>query len=124
VTRLDRWEPDLNDWRPGEVRDTTTPAAIGGLAARIATDAGEVLGWMRKATTGTARIRAGLPEDWTVGDKTGTGGTYGTANDVAIAHPPTGGPLILAVYTNRRSPDAARHDPTLARTAARLVEAL
>jgi beta-lactamase class A len=28
VTRLDRKEPELNDWRPGDDRDTTTPVAM------------------------------------------------------------------------------------------------
>ncbi|MEV6488106.1 serine hydrolase [Actinoplanes sp. NPDC051633] len=96
------------------------PSAITGYARAH----GEVLAWMRKATTGTTRIRAGLPRDWTIGDKTATGGTYGTANDVAIAHPPTGGPLIFAVYTNRRRKSADRHDATPAKTATRLHEAL
>lgn len=30
ATRLDRREPDLNDVRPGDRRDTTTPRAIAG----------------------------------------------------------------------------------------------
>src|SRR5690606_3946193 len=28
VSRLDRWEPDLNNVPPGDPRDTTTPAAM------------------------------------------------------------------------------------------------
>ncbi len=39
--------------------------------------------WLVRSTTGTGRIRAGLPKGWTVADKTGTG-DYGRAGDVAI----------------------------------------
>jgi beta-lactamase class A len=52
---------------------------------------------MRACTTGTARLRAGLPADWRAGDKTGTG-TRGAANDVAIVWPPRRAPWIVAVY--------------------------
>ena len=95
---------------------------IGGLALGIAVRNDEVLGWMSASTTGAKRIRAGLPREWTVGDKTGTGGTYGTANDVAIAHPPgDGGPLVPAVYTNRTDPGAEPDDSVLAKTAERMA---
>ena len=47
--------------------------------------------------TGDARLRAGLPHDWRIGDKTGTG-ERGTANDIAIAWPPGRKPIIVVVY--------------------------
>jgi beta-lactamase class A len=79
---------------------------------------------MRAATTGDARIRAGLPADWSVGDKTGSGGAYGPANDVAIARPPAGAPLILAIHTTRAAREARYDDEVIARTAAVLHEAI
>ena len=130
-TRLDRWETALNDWTPGEQRDTTTPAAMGRTleALTVGTalhpqDRDRLTGWMRAATTGAGRIRAGLPPDWAVGDKTGSGGAYGPANDVAVAAPPGGAPLILAVYTTRAARDAAYDDDVIARTATVLRAAL
>jgi beta-lactamase class A len=45
------------------------------------------------------RIRAGLPQDWKVGDKIGTGGN-GATNDLAIAWPPRRAPILIAVYTS------------------------
>ena len=104
ATRLDRIEPDLNENAPSDSRDTTTPAAMVGLmralfAGRVLTPASAALlvGWMDASTTGRERLRAGLPGDWTVGDKTGTG-KRGAVNDIAIARPPRGRPVLIACY--------------------------
>jgi beta-lactamase class A len=103
-TRLDRVEPDLNEARPGDPRDTTTPRAmVGALQALLL---GSVLepssrqrleGWMVAATTGRTKLRAGLPADWIAGDKTGSGGR-GTLNDVALIRPPGRAPILVAAY--------------------------
>ncbi|GLZ09477.1 beta-lactamase [Actinomadura sp. NBRC 104412] len=123
-SRLDRWETGLNLWRPGERRDTTTPASMGlnlwkvTLGAPLAAPDRERLnGWLRANTTGGARIAAGLPDDWTVGDKTGTSNRYGAANDIAVAWPPSGAPLIIAIYTNRKAADGTTDNTVIARTA-------
>ena len=42
-------------------------------------------------------IRAGIPTNWIVGDKTGRGAN-GATNDVAIVHPPDRAPIVLAIY--------------------------
>lgn len=104
VTRLDRREPELNEAAPGDPRDTTTPAAM--LEDLRTVLLGDVLspasrellvGWLVTSTTGRTRLRAGLPADWRVGDKTGTCGR-GYANDVAIAWPPGRPPILIAAY--------------------------
>jgi beta-lactamase class A len=90
VTRLDRIEPELNEASPGDPRDTTAPAAMIADLATLLT--GSVLGaessrrlltWLLASKTGDARLRAGVPNTWQVGDKTGSG-ERGTANDVGI----------------------------------------
>lgn len=131
ISRLDRWEPELNDWSPGEERDTTTPALMGRNLSQVTIgralaepERTRLVGWLRANTTGDRRIRAGLPKDWTVGDKTGTPGTYGGAHDIAIAWPPTGKPLIIVVYTDRRSANAASDDSVVASTATLLMRGL
>ena len=53
--------------------------------------------WLVATKTGGARIRAGFPSDWRIGDKTGTG-ARGIASDVAVIWPPGRDPVILAVY--------------------------
>jgi len=131
VSRLDRYETDLNLWTPGEVRDTTTPEAAGRDLRALTLgkglhpdDRARLVGWLRANTTGGARIRAGLPPTWTVGDKTGSGDAYGTANDIALVEPPAGAPLILAIYTNRRAADATYDNALIAETATALARAL
>jgi beta-lactamase class A len=135
VTRLDRNEPALNEAAPGDVRDTTTPEAMANLLARLVrsrvlTDASKtrLYGWLRGATTGFTRIRAGVPTGWTVGDKTGT--TNAIGNDVAILWPPSGAaitardraPVVLAVYfADVHSADADR-DGAIADVARRVVK--
>ncbi|WP_327087933.1 class A beta-lactamase [Nonomuraea sp. NBC_01738] len=132
VSRLDRWEVALNDWKPAEKRDTTTPASIARDLRAVTTgsaldakDRERLNGWLLANKTGDARIRAGLPKSWTIGDKTGTGGVYGTANDIAIVWPgKSAAPIIMAIYTNRKTADAAYVDKVVARTATILARGL
>ncbi|SDD49471.1 class A beta-lactamase [Nocardioides lianchengensis] len=126
VTRLDRREPDLNSAVPGDPRDTTSPRAIAAtyrtlvLGDALPRGARDLLtDLLVGSTTGAERIRAGLPEDWWVGDKTGTGG-YGSTHDVAVVRPPGGEAFVLAVYTSYDDP-AAEPDQDLVAAVARLV---
>ena len=107
VTQLDRTEPELNIVAPGDPRDTTTPnAMVQNLRRFLLTDDAlnpasreRLIGWMVESRTGRERLRAGLPADWRVGDKTGTWtGEHNAANDVAIARPPGRAPILIAVY--------------------------
>ena len=107
-SRLDRIEPALNHVPKGELRDTTTPAAMVRTVAALCF--GEVLKdanrqtlrqWMVDTKTGARRVRAGLPEGWTAGDKTGTSFWPGMASlyvDIGFATPPARAPLTFATY--------------------------
>ncbi|MCX7356722.1 MAG: serine hydrolase [Alphaproteobacteria bacterium] len=65
-------------------------------------------GWMVQSPTGRERLRAGLPATWRVGDKTGTStAEYNATNDVAIAWPPSGAPILIAAYLSDSVADAA-----------------
>jgi beta-lactamase class A len=59
-----------------------------------------------------------------VGDKTGTGATYGARNDIAVVWPPDREPIVMAIMTNRPEPDAEHDDALLARAASAAVTAL
>jgi beta-lactamase class A len=130
VTRLDRREPELNEARPGDPRDTTTPAAMAADIRALAL--GEVLsagsrarlvGWLRGNRTGDARLRAGLPAGWTAGERTGTGGRN-TSNDVGLLFPPGGAaPVIVAAYLNEGAADGKVRDAALAEVAAAVAAA-
>ncbi|MGI5128340.1 class A beta-lactamase [Pseudonocardia sp. CA-107938] len=126
VTRLDRWETELNSAIPGDERDTSTPRALASdyrelvLGTRLdAAKRALLRGWLVANTTGDQRIRAGVPQGWQVGDKTGTG-DHAAANDVAVLWPPNAPPLVLAVLSaSDRS--AAKPDNALFGEVARIV---
>lgn len=128
--RLGRWETALNTSIPGDTRDTTTPAAMATSLRRLALgDAlaapgrDRLVAWMRGNTTGATRIRAGVPADWTVGDKTGTG-DYGTTNDIGIVWPAGKAPLVIAVYFTRREKSARPDNEAVAAATRAAVAAL
>lgn len=106
VTRLDRNEPELNENALSDERDTTSPIAMATSAAsyvfgsRLTPDYRKQLrGWMIESETGLKRIRAGLPQGWIAGDKTGScGNAY---NDVAFVETPGGGKYVIAIYLDR-----------------------
>jgi beta-lactamase class A len=104
VTRVDRYEVDLNSAIPDDPRDTTTPEqAVTNLETVLR---GSLLSlehlsllesWLVDTPTGEGRIKAGVPSGYRVGHKTGTG-DRGTQNDIGIIWPPTGAPILIAVY--------------------------
>ena len=104
TTNVDRLEPFMNR-RDGD-KDTAQPR-------QIATNLGWILdtyqplgllsqyallwNWLIQSPTGQGRIKAGVPQGWTVAHKTGTGGS-GQTNDIGVIHPPTGEPVRIAIY--------------------------
>lgn len=132
VSRMDHYEPELHDVPPDDPADTTTPQAIAtdfrALLLGTALPAPErrlLMDWLSRNATGAGarRIRAGLPGDWKVADKTGTG-DYGRANDIAIVHPPRTAPLGLAVMTDRPGQGTEPSDALVAEATRRTVAAL
>lgn len=120
VTRLDRNEPALNDVPPGDVRDTTTPAAMARTVRALTvgdtlseTSRRQLCDWLIACKTGDKRLRAGLPKDWRVGDKTGTG-PRGVANDVAVIWPTGRAPLIVTGYYQGGNNAKGHRDAVLA----------
>ena len=115
VTRLDRTEPSLNTAIPGDVRDTTSPAAMAATLRRLVL--GDALSvpsrrrlsaWLAACTTGRERLRAGLPPHWRAGDKTGSG-ERATSNDIGLFYPPQRAPIVVtAYYTESRASDGER----------------
>ncbi|MFE4617138.1 class A beta-lactamase [Streptomyces sp. NPDC056747] len=121
VTRCDRYEVALSDGVPGDLRDTSTPRALAAdlrayvLGTTLPADKRAVLtDWLKRNTTGDHTIRAGTPDGWQVGDKTGSGG-YGTRNDIAVIWPPGAAPIALAVLSRRDTEGAERVDALIAR---------
>lgn len=120
VTRIDRNEPSLNTNLPGDVRDTTTPAAMVATMDKLlvgdalsAASRQQLQQWLAGNTTGDAKLRAGLDPAWKIGDKTGSGGR-GASSDVAIVWPPGRPPLLVAVYYSGSVGSRARQSAVIA----------
>ena len=119
VTRLDRNEPELNVPSGPAMLDTTTPRAMTRtlqtlLVGNALTAASRqlLLQWLKANTTGDKRLRAGVPADWAIGEKTGTNRT--DANDIGIAWPPGRAPLLVSAYLAESTAPAAARDAALA----------
>ncbi|WP_049579437.1 class A beta-lactamase [Streptomyces sp. SBT349] len=131
VTEMDRYEPELSEGTPGDIRDTSTPRAMAGslraflLGDALERDERELLRqWMVTNTTGETLINAGVPDGWTVADKSGTAG-YGGRNDIAVVWPDDGGdPIVMAVMSSRDEQGAERRDELIAEAATAAVEGL
>ena len=127
VTRLDRWETDLNEAAPGDVRDTTTPAAmiktlqaltLGNVLSATSRD--HLIQWLVGNKVGDAKIRAGLPKNWRVADKTG-GGSFGTNNDIAVIWPPVRKPVLVSIFTTETNASFDDRNAGMAEIARSLV---
>jgi len=122
TTRLDRNEPTLNTALAGDERDTSTPKAMLNTLQKLLL--GDVLEgfarallqqWLLDSRTGDKRLRAGMPSEWSVGGKTGTG-ENGTACDSIIIWPtPQSAPVLVTAYLTGSKLDAADRDAVLAR---------
>ena len=131
VTRLDRIEPELNEARPGDPRDTTSPAAMtANLRALLIGDAlsapsrAQLTAWLAANKTGDTRLRARLPAGWRVGDKTGAGAN-GSNNDVGVLWPPGRAPIIVSAYlTEAAAVPAAQRDAAIAAVGHAVAEAI
>lgn len=126
ATIMERFETELNSAVPGEVRDTSTPRALGETLrhftvgnAMPSEKRALLTSWLTGNTTGDELIRAGLPHKWTSVDKSGAG-DYGTRNDLGVAFPPDREPIVIAILTSRATQDASYNNALIAE-ATRLV---
>ena len=124
TTRLDRIEPALNESRPGDPRDTTTPrgmatalraAVVGDALSRASRE--RLVQWLQATKTNGARLGAELPTGWRLGSKTGTG-ERGSTNDVGVFWPPGGrAPLVVAAYLTETTLPLAQRQAAIAAVA-------
>src|SRR5271170_1306364 len=120
VSRLDHNEPELNRSPPGDPHDTTTPAAMAGNLRTLVlgkalspTSREHLTGWMLGCKTGDNWLRAGLPKDWRVGDKTGNNGKD-AFGDIAVTWSTRGEPVVICAYTRGGAPTPRHVDDVFA----------
>lgn len=120
ASRLDRREPELNEARTGDPRDTTTPVAMAGVLRQTVLGGAlspasrqQLTGWLVANKTGDKRLRAGVPKGWRIGEKTGTGNNNAT-NDVGVIWPPGRAPLVVTAYYAESSAALPEREAVLA----------
>ena len=121
ITRLDRWETELNEATPKDKRDTTTPIAMITTLEKLVV--GETLStesrqqlqsWLKGNEVGDALFRKGVPSDWIVADRTGAGG-YGSRAITAVMWPPGRKPVIAALYITETDASFEDRDAVIAK---------
>lgn len=127
TTRLDQWEPDLNEGTPGDKRDTTTPRAAARSLHRLLLGAAlmpssreQLTIWMKNDKVAGALLRAALPETWCIADKSGAGG-YGARSIIAIMWRPSGAPIVAAIYLAENEASFAQRNEAIAEIGAAMV---
>ncbi len=116
VSRLDRMEPAMNLYLPGNPQDTTTPAAMIStwetLLLRDALQPGsrqQLADWMR--------------DGWAIADKSG-GGRSGSRSIVAMIAPPGNAPVFVAIYIAESPADWSTRNAAISELSAAVVGVL
>lgn len=111
-----------------ETRDTTTPEAMALLLEKLVrgkllspSSTRYLLKVMESTKTGAGRLKAGVPQGWTLAHKTGTGSTReGVAwatNDVGIARRPNGDWVVVVALLRGSTLKPEERESVLARVA-------
>lgn len=104
VTRLDRIEPELNQAKSGDLRDTTTPNAMVSTLNQILL--GDVLteqssndlkSLMSNNKVSNSLLRSILPKGWFIADRSGAG-SNGSRGITALVWTESQAPIIIAIY--------------------------
>ena len=104
VSQLDRIEPELNEAKVGDLRDTTTPIAIVSTLSRLLlgdvlldTDKNQLKTWMQNNKVSDPLLRSILPQGWFIADRSGAGGN-GSRGITAMLWNSGRQPLIISIY--------------------------
>lgn len=104
VTILNRIEPELNEAKTGDTRDTTTPNAMVHTLNKILLGnilrekpAIQLRNWMQQNKITKPLIRSVLPNGWFIADRSGSGGN-GSRGINAIIWNNSHLPIIITIY--------------------------
>ena len=129
VTRLDRYEPELNTFKPGDPRDTTTPAIMSNTLHKLLL--GDVLTpnsrhqlvkWMSHGGVTGALLRNDAPSSWKIADKSGSGNH--NRNIVALIMPDDGAPIIVTIYISDTDADFKTRNAALKELGAAVINVI
>ncbi|UWQ74289.1 class A beta-lactamase [Leisingera sp. M658] len=118
ISRLDRREPELNTFAPGDPRDTTTPAAMAATLEKLLlgnalspASRDQLADWMSHGGVTGNLLRADAPADWQVLDKSGSGSH--TRNIIAMVTPDKGAPWIITIFLSDADADFGTRNAAL-----------
>ena len=128
TTRLDRWEPMLNESLPEDERDTTTPEAMSKTLftlltgkALTASSQQQLINWMEADKVGDPLLRSVLPKGWFIADKTGAG-EQGSRGIVAVLGPDGKPSRIVIIYLTGSSATMDERNKQIAEIGASLIQ--
>jgi len=130
-TRLDRYETELNEAALGDDRDTTTPAAMVATMKKLLveddvlspTSQDQLKQWLIGNRVADALLRAGIPQTWTIADRTGAAGN-GTRAIAAIMWPPERKPVIVAIYITETDASFDERNKAIAEIGSAITDAI
>ena len=121
VTSPVRDEPALNFFAPNDIRDTSTPRQMALnlkkyiLGNELSDKKKKLLiDWMSNNSITDTLIKAGVPKNYSVTDKSGSGANYATRNDIAVIYTPNHKPVVIAIMTRSKNVDAQFDDALIA----------
>jgi beta-lactamase class A len=130
VTRLDRWEPELNEGLAGDPRDSTTPRAIGESLEKLLlgnhlmrSSRTKMEGWLAGHRVADDLFRSALPEEWSIYDRTGAGGN-GTRGIISVVYRPTKDPVVAVMYLRDARVSLSERNAAIARVGRVIFEYL
>lgn len=128
MTRLDRNEPELNEARPGDERDTTSPERMAKtlrqlLTGKILTAASQqqLIHWMVEDKVAGPLLRSVLPHGWFIADKTGAG-ERGSRGIVAALGPDGKPSRIVVIYLTESTATMNERNKQIAEIGASLIQ--
>ncbi|MCE4934234.1 class A beta-lactamase [Aliivibrio fischeri] len=118
-TRLDRIEPELNEAKNGDKRDTTTPVAMSKTLNALLfgntlnpQDEQTLKSWMMNNKVSDPLLRSILPNNWSIADRSGAGG-FGSRGITAAVWNDKHQPIIISIYLTQTKLDMAERNQVI-----------
>lgn len=129
TSRLDRSEPGLNNFNPGDPRDTSTPRAMAEMMEHLLlgdalpeASRRQLADWMRPGGVTQALLRQTAPDTWEIFDKSGGGDQ--TRNLIAVIAPEGDDPWIAALFLSDADHDFETRNMALQSISAAVIQTI
>ncbi|CAH1542204.1 Beta-lactamase CARB-3 [Vibrio rotiferianus] len=128
ATRLDRFEPRLNEAKPGDKQDTTTPNAIVNTLHTLLD--GDALSyesriqlkiWMQDNKVSDSLMRSVLPKGWSIADRSGAGG-FGSRGITAMIWKENHKPIYISIYITETDLSLQARDQVIAQVSQLILD--